>query len=475
MGREARAPYPQRGLLPLIESRILIVDDDATQAEMLRRVLALEGFAAEAVYSPQDALKEVALRVPDAIISDFRMGDMTGLDLYLEIKKSHPDILFILATGYGSMETAVKAMQAGVHDFLSKPLDANELVVKLQKALKVGHLRVENTKLRETIEGLNEKTAIIAVSSSMKDVLARVERIAPSTATVLIQGESGTGKELIARSLHSGSERASGPYVKVNCAAIPDNLLEDELFGHVPGAFTGAVNSRAGKFASAEGGSIFLDEIGEMPLHLQSKILRALQEKEFEPVGGEVTLRADVRVIAATNRDLAEMVRDGSFREDLFYRLNVVPVSLPPLRARMDDVMPLARHFLARYNELNGRDLGELSGEVEARLLDYSWPGNVRELENCIERAVILARADQLTPEDISYTGEDRGSGIDNILQELLTTDLSLDELERHLILKAIDSQGGNVSQTARTLGMTRRSLQYRLEKIRGEMSEGNE
>ncbi len=457
------------------ESRILIVDDDSTQAEMLRRVLALEGFAAEAVYSPQDALKEVALRLPDAIISDYRMGDMTGLDLYLEIRKTHPNILFILATGYGSMETAVKAMQVGVHDFLSKPLDTDELVVKLQKALDIQQIAKENVKLRETIEGLSEKTAIIGESPCMKEVLSRVERIAPSQATVLIEGESGTGKELIARSLHYGSDRAAAPYIKVNCAAIPENLLEDELFGHVPGAFTGAVNERRGKFASAEGGSIFLDEIGEMPMHLQSKILRALQEKEFEPVGGEVTIHADVRVIAATNRDLGAMVRDGEFREDLYYRLNVVPVYLPPLRERMEDIVPLATHFLKKFSELNGRDLDVLTESVQKRLASYSWPGNVRELENCIERAVVLARGDQLVADDVSFSGEERGSGVDTVLQELLSTDLSLEELERHIILKAIESQGGNVSKTARTLGMTRRSLQYRLEKIRGEENKDNE
>lgn len=459
----------------MIDRRILIVDDDPTQAEMLRRVLVLEGFQADAVYSPEAALEEVKMRVPDAIISDFRMGDISGLDLYLQIKESHPDILFILATGYGSLETAVKAMQAGVYDFLSKPLDTGELVVKLEKALSVRQLSQENTQLRKTIEGLHEQITIIGESPLMQDVLSRVERIAPSTATVLIEGESGTGKELIARSLHLGSDRAAEPYIKVNCAAIPENLLESELFGHVAGAFTGAVQDRKGKFAAAEGGSIFLDEIGEMPTHLQSKILRVLQEREFEPVGSEASCVADVRVVAATNRDLTEMVREGEFREDLYYRLNVVPVTLPPLRERKEDIGPLAAYFLDRFNNMNGRSLAPLSKDVIKRLMGYSWPGNVRELENCIERAVILARENKLLPEDISFSGERRAEGMDDVLQQLLTTDLTIEGLERHLILKALESHGGNVSKTARNLGMTRRSLQYRLEKIRGEKEDGDE
>ncbi len=458
----------------MLESRVLVVDDDVNQAESLRRVLALEGFQATSVSTPREALDEVAMRRPDAIVSDLRMGDMTGLDLYREVKKKHPDMLFILITGFGTMETAVAAMRAGVHDFLTKPIDTDELVIKLKKALDYRELAHENVILKERIARLGG-VSIIGVSEPMKDVLAQVDQVADSAATVLVQGESGTGKEMIARAIHLKSRRTEGPYVKVNCAAIPENLLESELFGHEEGSVTGAVARRIGKFEAADGGSIFLDEVGEIPLHLQPKLLRVLQEREIERVGGNEAIAVDVRVIAATNRDLKKMVEAGEFRNDLYYRLEVIPIRLPPLRDRMDDVLPLARHFLARYSERNGRDIKDISESGMARLMSSSWPGNVRELENSIERAVVLARGEVLEAEDFAFVAGDAEGGVEGIVAQLLGTDLSLDELERRIILMALERCEDNVSQTARKLGMTRRSLQYRLEKIRSGQAEGGD
>lgn len=449
------------------EARILIVDDDRAQADTLRRVLALEGFRAAAVFTPEAAVDECAMRVPDAVISDYRLGKSTGLDLFHAIRARHPEVLFILVTAFGTLETAVAALKAGVYDFITKPVDTDELVIKLKKALKFKNLASENVELKERLAKVKESVTIVGTSVRMRDVLRMVDQIGASAATVLIHGESGTGKEIIAKALHLKSPRAGCPYVKVNCAAIPENLLEDELFGHEAGSFTGAVAARKGKFEVAHTGSIFLDEIGEMPLHLQSKILRVLQEREFEKIGGNDPISVDVRVIAATNRNLSEAVKRGEFREDLFYRLNVIPIHLPPLRERMDDVLPLAEHFLRKFCEKNGRDIKGITDDARQKLLGYSWPGNVRELENCLERAVVMARAELLEPGDFVLSGEAKSSAVDLVLEQLLHTELTLEDLDRRLILAALERHGGNVSQTARVLGMTRRTLQYRLEKIR--------
>ncbi len=456
----------------MTENRILIVDDDPGQADSLRRVLLLEGFRADCVFSPEEAMVSIADRKPDAIVSDFRMGEVNGLDFYRQVQAIHPDMLFILATGYGTVETAIEALRLGVHDFLTKPIDTDELVIKLKKALNYQSLQTENTRLKEQIADLAERPCIIGDSAAMKSILEEVSQVANSVATVLVEGESGTGKELIAKTIHADSPRSHGSYIKVNCAAIPENLLESELFGHEAGAFTGAVQKRVGKFELADGGSIFLDEVGEMPLHLQPKLLRVLQEREIERVGGSETIKVDVRVIAATNRDLEEMVKEGDFRKDLFYRLNVIPIRLPSLRDRMEDVLPIANHFLSRFSEQNGRDLSGIGDEASKKLLGYSWPGNVRELENCMERAVVLARGHELAATDFHFSDEPVAAGIDSLLERLLTTDMSLNELERRIILMALERCDGNVSETARKLGMTRRSLQYRVEKIKSDDEE---
>ncbi len=448
---------------------ILVVDDERVQAETLRNVLALEGFAVTVATSVEDARTSARSRAFDLVISDLRMPGGTGLDLYRALSADRPDLLFFLLTAYGSIDDAVAAFKAGVSDFLTKPVDTSELIIRIRKALRLRHLESENRDLRRTLETLREPVEIVGGSSGIRKILDSLDRISASTATVLIEGESGTGKELVARAIHERSPRAGGPYVKVNCAAIPENLLEDELFGHEKGAFTGAIAARRGRFELAHRGSIFLDEIGDMPLHLQTKLTRVLQEREFERIGGSETVRVDVRVIAATHRNLAEMAGRGEFREDLFYRLNVIPIVIPPLRDRAEDIPDLAAHFLARFAESHGRSLAGFTDVALRTLRAHAWPGNVRELQNCIERAVVMARGDVVGADDIMIPAAPghRGAGGPEWIDRLVAAGMTLDGLERELILAALDRTGRNLSQAARLLGLTRRTLQYRLDKIR--------
>jgi DNA-binding NtrC family response regulator len=456
-------PHSGNGLRP----RILVVDDERVQADLLAHVLRGEGFETRAAYSPQDAFSEAKRFRPDVVISDYRMPGANGLDLFEQVIKIKRDTLFIIVTAFGTLETAVEAMRKGVFDFVTKPVNTGELVVKLKKALRVRTLEDENTKLRAVVQSLREEVRIIGISRRMREVMAAVEQIAQTHATVLISGESGTGKELIAKAVHFASPRHAAPYVKVNCAAMPDALLEDELFGHVRGAFTGAISDRKGKFEAANGGTIFLDEIGDLPLHLQPKLLRVLQEREVEPLGSNETRHVDVRVLTASNRDLRAMVEEGSFREDLYYRLNVIPISLPALRERPDDVPVLAEHFLRRFAEQNGRRVKGFTDAALSRLSAYSWPGNVRELENCVERAVVLTQGDMIDVSDCVLAGESATSAAGSLLDVLFNTDLTLDQVERDIIMGALSRCEGNLSRTARTLGLTRRALQYRVEQIR--------
>jgi DNA-binding NtrC family response regulator len=450
-----------------LRPRVLVVDDERVQADLLAHVLGREGFEARAAYSPQEAFGEARTFRPDVVISDFRMPGATGLDLFEQIMRLRRETLFIIVTAFGTLETAVEAMRRGVFDFVTKPVNTGELVMKLKKALRVRTLEDENTRLRAVVQSLREEVRVIGVSRRMREVMTAVDQVAQSHATVLITGESGTGKELIAKAIHFSSPRHAGPYVKVNCAAMPDTLLEDELFGHVRGAFTGAVSERKGKFEAASGGTIFLDEIGDLPLHLQPKLLRVLQEREIEPLGSNEVRHVDVRVLAASNRDLRAMVDESSFREDLFYRLNVIPIALPPLRERREDVQVLADHFLRKFAEQNGRRIKGFTDAALARLTGYAWPGNVRELENCIERAVVLAHGDVVDVADFVLAGESSTSAATSLLDVLFATDMTLDEVERDIIMGALARCDGNLSKTARMLGLTRRALQYRVEQIR--------
>jgi two-component system response regulator HydG len=367
-----------------------------------------------------------------------------------------------MMTAYASVKTAVEALRAGAFDYLTKPLDIEELKILVEKALEHYHLREENLTLKERLGDRFDFSKIIGKSTKMKELFELLSQVAPTDATVLILGESGTGKELVANALHHNSARSGAPFIKVACAALPETLLESELFGHERGAFTGAVARREGRFQAAHGGSIFLDEVGEMSAATQAKLLRVLQEKEFEPLGSSRTIKVDVRVIAATNKDLAGEVREGRFREDLYYRLNVVPVLLPPLRERKEDIPALALHFFSIYREKNRKELKEISGKALDLFIRYDWPGNIRELENCIERSVIMARGEVVAPADLpphiqALAQEKQDQNIS------FPAGISLAEVEKALILKTLEDTGGNRSRAAEILGINRRTLQIKL------------
>ncbi len=449
----------------MAEGKILVVDDDPNQAGVLRDILTFEGFSVHAVSGGDQALAAARKEGYQAVLSDLRMPDMDGLELFRKVRETLPEAAFLIMTAHGTVDTALKAMKEGVYDYILKPINSRELISTIEKALEVQRLRHENRTLKAKIEEAKLDDRVVYASKKMEELLELVRTVARSEATVLVRGESGTGKELIANAVHSYSNRAAGPKIKVNCGAIPENLLEDELFGHEKGSFTDAKGERKGKFELAHGGTIFLDEIGDMPPQLQVKILRVLQERQFERIGGTKTLTVDVRLLAATNRDLEELIREGEFRQDLYYRLNVIQIVLPPLRERGDDVIKLAAHFLAKFNAKNGKSFRGFSGEAQQMLLGYGWPGNVRELENAIERAVVLGQGDEVRAEHLPGHMKGHARSKDDIIARLFETDLSLDDLEKDLIQKALDRSAWNQSKAARMLGLTRRTLQYRVEK----------
>ena len=443
-------------------ARILVVDDEESHRIMLRAVLQEEGYeVAEAADGP-DAIRAVEQEPFDLILLDIRMTTMDGIEALTEIRKLSPFVPVLMMTAYASVKTAVEALKAGAFEYLTKPLDIEELKILMEKALEHYHLREENLALRERLGDRFDFSKIIGKSEKMKELFDLLAQVAPTDATVLILGESGTGKELVANALHHNSPRANQPFIKVACAALPETLLESELFGHEKGAFTGAIARKEGRFQLAHRGAIFLDEVGEMSATTQAKILRVLQEKEFEPLGSTRTVKVDVRVIAATNKDLEKEVREGRFREDLFYRLNVVPVSLPPLRERKEDIPALASHFLSIYREKNKKELREISGKALDLLVRYDWPGNIRELENCIERAVVIARGEIIAPADLppqiqALSSEKEELGVH------FPSGISLQEVEKALILKTLEDTGGNRSRAAEILGINRRTLQMKL------------
>jgi two-component system response regulator HydG len=444
------------------KSKILVVDDEASHRMMLKAVLGAEGYAVTEAADGTEAVEAVGREAFDIILLDIRMTNMDGIEAMTEIRKISPMVPVLIMTAYASVKTAVEALKAGAFDYLTKPLDVDELKILIEKALETYHLRTENLVLKERLGDRFDFARIIAVSAKMKALLETLTMVAPSDATVLIMGESGTGKEVIANAIHHNSPRAAEPFIKVSCAALPETLLESELFGHEKGAFTGAIARREGRFQLAHRGTIFLDEVGEMSPALQTKLLRVLQEKEFEPVGSARTVKVDIRVITATNRDLEREVKEGRFREDLFYRLNVVPLVLPPLRERKEDIPPLADHFLATYREKNRKAVRGISGKALDLLVRYDWPGNIRELENCIERAVILSREEVIVPADFPpqirmLSQEDRTDGV------AIPAGMSLEEVERVLIVKTLDETGGNRTRASEILGINRRTLQNKL------------
>jgi two-component system response regulator HydG len=443
-------------------ARILVVDDEESHRIMLRAVLQEEGYqVAEAADGP-DAIRAVEQEPFDLILLDIRMTTMDGIETLTEIRKVSPFVPVLMMTAYASVKTAVEALKAGAFEYLTKPLDIEELKILMEKALEHYHLREENLALRERLGDRFDFSKIIGKSEKMKELFDLLAQVAPTDATVLILGESGTGKELVANAIHHNSPRATQPFIKVACAALPETLLESELFGHEKGAFTGAIARKEGRFQLAHRGAILLDEVGEMSATTQAKILRVLQEKEFEPLGSTRVVKVDVRVIAATNKDLEKEIREGRFREDLFYRLNVVPVSLPPLRERKEDILALASHFLSIYREKNKKELREISGKALDLLVRYDWPGNIRELENCIERAVVIARGEIIAPADLppqiqALSSEKEDSEV------RFPSGISLQEVEKALILRTLEDTGGNRSRAAEILGINRRTLQMKL------------
>ena len=389
---------------------VLIVDDDDLVLQSLKMVLRAAGYRVKTADRGSKALKILEKEEVDLVITDLKMPSMSGVELLDRIYEMGKDMPVIMITAYATVETAVDAMKKGAFDYIMKPFSADEIELLVKRALEDRRLRRENHKLREVIKQENSPVdfTIIGEDEKMKALMRMIERVANSDVTVLIQGESGTGKELFARAIHTISNRREFPYIRMNCAAIPETLMESELFGYEKGAFTGAVASKPGKFELADKGTILLDEIGEMPLHLQAKLLRVLQEKEIDRLGGRQTVKVDTRVIATTNRNLAKEVKEGRFREDLFFRLNVLPLYIPPLRERRDDIPLLARHFLAKFNKRIGKSIRAISDPAMSLLMEYSWPGNVRELENCILRAAILCDGDIIEKEQImfSYAGQ---------------------------------------------------------------------
>jgi DNA-binding NtrC family response regulator len=395
----------------------------------------------------------------DLVLTDQKMPNMSGLDLLQAVHAINPETPVILMTAFGSIEAAVSAIQGGATDYLTKPLNLDELLYRIRQVSDRYRIIAENRELREALQGRHRIEGIIGESGQMLEVVSLVRRVAPSEATVLIRGESGTGKELIAKAIHFASPRASGPLVKVNCAALPETLLESELFGHEKGAFTGALTTRQGRFELADGGTLFLDEIGDLPLHLQAKLLRVLQEREYEKVGSSRPVKVNVRILAASHRPLEALIKAGQLREDLYYRLNVVTISLPPLRERRPDLALLIDHFLRLFAEKNGKTIRGLTHEARDVLLRYDYPGNVRELENLIERAVVLTRDDVIASSDLPLTVQDREAEGDR--ETNLT--VAVEGLERRMIREALARSDGVQTHAAELLGISERALRYKL------------
>ena len=445
-----------------MKPKILVADDEAAHRKMIETVLSAEGYEVHQAEDGRSAIAAVEKQFFDLILLDIRMSPMNGMEALKRIKQISPGIQIVIMTAYASIGTAVEALRSGAHDYLIKPLDIEELKILVQKTLHHRNLEQENRFLKERLGDHLRFDNIIGRSRAMAKLFETLALVAPSEATVLITGESGTGKELIANAIHQNSSRSERPFIKVNCAALPEPLLESELFGHEKGSFTGALARKQGRFQLAHKASIFLDEIGEMSPATQVKILRVLQEREFEPVGGTQTIQVDIRVIAATNKNLPDEIEAGRFREDLFYRLNVVTLHVPPLRERREDISLLADFFLKRYAEKNHRLMKGFSPRAVDLLMRHSWPGNVRELENVVERAVILAREDIITPTVFpdsirALDPSDTDPDVD------VTPARSLKEAERRMILRTLEETGGNRTRTAEILGISRRTLQLKL------------
>lgn len=452
--------------------KVLVVDDEESAREPLRTLLEESGFEVETAPDGFEALGHLEDWSPDILLTDLKMPVMGGLELIEKARAKRPELACIVMTAFGSIENAVEAMRAGADDYLTKPLNYDAVELLLDRTMERRELRRELDRLRDEHESDDPGPEIVGDSPAIREVVAMADQVADSRATVLVTGESGTGKELVAERIHAKSPRADAPFVRLNCAALAENLLESELFGHEAGAFTGAKEQRVGRFEHADGGTLFLDEIAEIPESTQVKLLRFLEQREFERVGGNETISVDVRIVAATNRDLEEAVREGAFREDLYFRLNVVNVHLPPLRARRGDIPLLANHFAARHARANDKTVDRIAPEVVDRLNEYEWPGNVRELENVIERAVVMANEGELRLEHLPPEFGERSFISDG---DIRIPGSSLEELERYAILETYESTGGSTSETAEILGVSVRKIQYKIKEYREEWEEHEE
>ncbi|MGH7931594.1 MAG: sigma-54-dependent transcriptional regulator [Candidatus Binataceae bacterium] len=461
------------------QASVLVVEDNDLERQITADTLREEGFAVEEAAVGKRAMELLTLGRFDVVLTDLMMPGMSGEELLTRVKQRYPATQIVVLTAHGTIDSAVQAMKNGAFYYLTKPTDREALVMTVGKAAELGNLQQENQLLRTQMEGKLPVEGIVGQDPTILEVIKIVRKVAPSSSTVLIQGESGTGKEVIARAIHKLSPRGSRSFVAINCSAIPDNLIENELFGHERGAFTGATERKIGLIESADKSTLFLDEIADLGVGLQAKILRVLQEKEVRRVGGNESFRVDVRLVAATNRNLAEEVAEARFREDLYYRVNVVTITLPPLRDRRPDIPLLANHSLARFSHLAGGRVKEISRETMEVLLDYSWPGNVRQLESAIERALLLCEGDRITPKDLPQevlarktVGKvERSRAGDRF--EIPAEGINFEHLEHDLILQAMERAEWIIAKAAKMLGMSYRTLQYRLDKFGIKKPEG--
>jgi two-component system NtrC family response regulator len=446
------------------KQRILIVDDDLSLLRVVDHHLSGAGYSTTPVYQPKEALKLLDGEQFDIVLCDMKMQEVSGMDILRKVSRMDADVVFIVITGYPTVDEAVEAMKLGAFDFIQKPVDKAHLLRVVEKAAELISLRRENVRLKSLVKEQFEFDKIIARSGLMRKVCSQASQVAASNVSVLITGETGTGKELLAKAIHNNSRVKSGPFIAVNCGAIPANLMESELFGHTKGAFTGASGSRAGHFESADGGTIFLDEIGDLPLDLQSKLLRVLQEGTVVPVGSSNPKQVDVRIISATHRDLAEMISQETFREDLFYRLNVVPLDIPPLRHRTEDIPLLFKYFVKTQLEQDGRKMVAIDQKAVGHLENYDWPGNVRELENLARRIVALNNGDRITEKDLPehITSSKKA---DTMSQKLPDSEFDLEDWIDGVMVEALKKNGWNQTRTARFLNISRNTLIYRMEK----------
>jgi len=445
--------------------RVLVVDDVREMCEMLAERLAPLGFEVIWRTAPAEALDVLAGADIDVVVTDINMAGMNGLELCERIAAAHPDVPVVVITAFGSLDTAIGAIRAGAYDFLTKPFEISVMALVLERAIQHRHLRAEVKRLRASVAESRHFGVLLGNSTAMQHVYTLLDRIADSDASVLVTGESGTGKELVARALHERGRRAQGPFVAINCAAMPEGLLESELFGHARGAFTDARATRTGLLVQASGGTLFLDEIGDLPLGLQPKLLRALQERKVRPVGGDVEVPFDARLVCATNRDLESAIEEKRFREDLYFRINVITAPLPPLRARGGDVLVLAQHFIEVHATKAGKEVAGLAPAAAERLLAYPWPGNVRELQNCMERAVALTIYTQITVDDLPEKVREYRRSHVVIAGDDPSELASLEEMERRYILRVLEAAGGNKTLAADILGVGRKTLYRKLER----------